>query len=211
MLTGLSFVLVLISPLTADAKGGGGGGHSSGGSHSSVSRSSAPSSRPSAPSSKPSTPAPKPSTPATKPAAPKPPAPSKAPTATTPKVTAAAPKTVNGKTYSKTGNVVGAGYQPRFRGGVVPSAGSVVYYQTSNDWMMWIPLLYLMNNDSHRDAVVETPGQNGAATTTQVVQEEGTDSMYVWNWIITIVAGLGLAALIVWAVNYFTTKKKSYV
>ena len=186
--------------------GGGGGGHSSGGgrggaSFSSGSRSVSP--------SRPSTASPRP-TPAPRPAAPKP-IPTK-PSATTPKVTATTAKTVGGKTYSKTGSVVGAGYQPRFRGGYVPPTGSVVYYQNSgSDWMTWIPLMYLLSHDSHRSAVVESPAtttDGKATTTTQVFKEEGVDKMYVLNWIVTILIGAGIIGGAVYLVNKATSKKR---
>lgn len=196
-----------VSPGVLEAKGGGGrsGGFSSGSRSASSFSKSANSSKPSAP--KPAAPTPKPTVP--KPPAPKPP-PSK-PSVETPKVTKASPVTVNGKKYSKTGNVVGEGYQPRFRGGYVPPAGSTVYYRDSNDWMMWIPILYLLHNDAHRDAVVETKTPVGDGTesvvTQQIVQDEAVDTMYVINWIITILFGLGLIALAMWLVNKASKNK----
>lgn len=187
---------VLFSPV-AHAKGGG-GGHSSG--HVSTSHIS---SRPSTPS-RPS--APRPSV------APKPPAPkpiSTKPTAATPKVTKATPTTVAGKTYAKTGNVVGAGYQPKFKG-VTPPAGSVVYYRESSFWD-WFPMYYILTHDDHRDAVVQTSTTTptGVKTTSTPVKEEGVDTMYVINWILTILIGLGLIAGIMWLIN--KSSKKSYV
>lgn len=186
-------VALLCSPAVSLAKGGG-GGRSSGGSRSSPSRS-AP--KPSTP--KPSTP--KPSTP--KPSTPKPaPKPnlSKPSTATQVKTSATA-KTVNGKTYSKKGYVVDEKYKPTFRGGYVAPAGSTVYYQSSM-WD-WFPIYYLMTHDSHRSAVVQQPDGKE-----EVVKEEGTDSMYVINWIIVILLGLGLIALVVYLINKRTLRNK---
>ncbi len=203
-LIALAFILVLLSPTMAMAKGGGGGGRSSGGSRSFSSGSRSYSSpKPSAP--KPSAPA-KPSTP--KPAAPvKPAGPSKTPTKSTPTVTKTAPVKPG---YSAKGNVVGAGYQPAFRGGYTAPAGSVVYYR-QNSLLDWLPLYFILTNDSHRDAIVETPGKDGAATTTTAVKEEGTDSMYVINWIITVLFFLGVFGFLVWLINKLTYKPTRYV
>lgn len=101
--------------------------------------------------------------------------------------------------------MVSPGYQPRFQGYSAP-AGSVVYYPQSSA-LDWLPLYFILTHDAHRDVVVEVPGENGAATTTKVVEEEGVDTMYVINWIVTILFGLGLIALAMWLVNKFTNKK----
>lgn len=118
------------------------------------------------------------------------------------KVAGTAPKSTTGKVMAKKGSVVDSTYQPRFRG-YAATPGSTVYYQ-DNSWMMWIPLMYLMNNNSHREAVVVSP--TGSSTT---VHEEGVDTMYVWNWIFTILLGLGLIGLLVWYVNKRSKLNKS--
>lgn len=182
---------LVISPMLVEAKGSS-GGRSSGSSSRSSSASRPAMVKPSAPSSPVAT--------APKPAANK-------PSANTTRQQAAVAPSANGKTYSKTGNVVDSNYAPKFRGGYMPPNGSVVYYP-DNSWMMWIPLMYLMQNDSHRDAIVQEKDGEGNTVAEKIVQEEGVDTMYVINWIITILIGLGLLALIVWLINKFTSRPK---
>lgn len=136
-------------------------------------------------------------------AAPKVPKPSTRPSATTQTKTTS-PKTIGGKTYSGKGSVVDSNYQPKFSGGYSAPAGSVVYYR-QNSFLDYLPLWYIMSHDSHKEAVVQTPDGKE-----QTVKEEGTDGMYVFNWILTILVGLGLIAGIVYLINKFTTRK-SYV
>lgn len=190
-LIALLIAVIILSPGIALAKGG--GFHSSGSRSFSASRSATPVRTSTA----------KPTT--VKPVTPTKPTVATKPTTTTPKVSKATPTIKNGKTFSSTGSVVGAGYQPRFRGGIVPPSGSVVYYR-DNSFLDYLPLYYILFHDAHRDAIVETPGQNGAPTTTQVMQEEGIDTMYVWNWVFTILVGLGLIGFVVWLINKATKK-----
>lgn len=128
------------------------------------------------------------------------------PTTTTRTVTSTTTKTVSGKTYSRTGNVVDEHYQPHFVGGYVPHAGDVVYYRESS-FMDWLPFYLILTNQQHREAVVETPGVNGAPATQKVVQEEGTDTMYVINWIVTILLCVGVIALVMWLANKASKKR----
>lgn len=186
----LSALVVVAVPTDTFAKGGGGGGRSSGGARSSSFKSSA--SKPSA--AKPA--AAKPS----KPAAPKI---STKPSGTTQTKTASA-KTVSGKKYAGKGYVVGDGYQPKFRGGYTAPAGSVVYYR-QNSLLDYLPLYFIMTHGSHREAIVQTPDGKE-----EVVKEEGTDGMYIFNWLITILLGAGLIGGVVYLINK-ATKKNRYV
>ena len=105
---------------------------------------------------------------------------------------------IGGKTAYKVGQ---GGYQPRFRGGYTPPAGSVVYYNNTSAWD-FLPWLYIMNANQHETATVVQPdGQK------KVVKQEGTDGMLIFNWIVLILLGIGLIALIVWLVNKYTQPK----
>ncbi len=192
----LLIAFVFAGPIVVEAKGGGGGGHaSSGGRSFSSGRTVSTATTRTAPVAK-------------APTAPKPaPTPTK-PTATTPKVTKTTQTTVAGKTYAKTGNVVGTGYQPKFQGGVTPPAGSVVYYRQSS-LLDWFPIWYILSHDSHRDAVVQSTATStdGTVKTTETpVQEEGVDTMYVVNWLLTILIGVGLIAGTMWLINKYSKK-----
>lgn len=121
-------------------------------------------------------------------------------------VTNSTPKTVNGKTYSKTGNVVDDKYQPTFRGGYRPPVGSTVYYRdSSSDWMSYIPLWYIMthngSNGSGSQAVVVQPDGKEVE-----VEQEGTDGWYIFNWIVMILIALGIIGAIVYFVNKKTQR-----
>lgn len=124
------------------------------------------------------------------------------PSKTTTKVTSPKAKnTVNGKTFSKKGAVVDSTYQPKFRGGYTAPMGSTVYYRESS-MMDWLPFyLILSSQNAHREAVVSTPATATQPATETIVREEGTDTMYVVNWIVTILLVIGLGALIVYLVN----------
>lgn len=180
----------LIIPATVEAKGSS-GGRSSGGSRSSVSSSSksTSTSRPTQTSVKPT-----PSTPKV----------SKSPTSTTKSVQSDA-KTIGGKKFSGKGSVVDDNYKPSFRGGYTPPAGSTVYYRDSS-FMDYLPWIYIFTHDSHQDAVVVQPDGKE-----EVVQEEGMDSMYVINWILVILSGIGAIYGVMWLVNKLTSKEKRYV
>lgn len=114
------------------------------------------------------------------------------------------PKTISGKKFSGKGNVVDSNYQPKFSGGYAPPVGSTVYYR-DNSMMSWLPFYMIMTNQQHREAVVTQPDG-----TEQVVKEEGTDSMYIWNWILTILFVGGVGAGIIYLVYKLTNKKYEY-
>lgn len=181
----LAIVALTAFPAGTEARGGGGarGGGARASSRSSASRPST-----SKPASKPSTA--KPSTPKV----------STKPSATTKTVTAAKPKTANGKTFSQKGSVVDGTYAPRFGGGYSAPVGSTVYYRQSS-MLDWLPFYMIMNNQQHREAVVVQPDGKE-----QVVKEEGTDGMYILNWIITILLCGGLIAGIVYLINRYTKR-----
>ena len=192
------FALLAVTVQGVYAKGSS-GGRASGGSRAAA-RPSAP--RPSAP--KPS--APRPSAP--KPSAPRPTTPSKPsvpkvstrPSTATKTVTAAAPKTVAGKTFSRKGSVVDSTYQPRFSGGYTAPVGSTVYYR-DNGLMSWLPFYMIMSNQQHREAVVVSPDGKE-----EIVKEECTDGMYIFNWIITILLCGGLIAGVVYLINRYSKR-----
>lgn len=180
-------VLMGLGATDAYAKGGG-GGRAVGGARVSSTRVSTP---------KPSTSV-KPSTP--KPTVPKPvtPKPAKPNSATVVK-TDTQKKVVDGKTYSKKSYVVDDKYKPNFQGGYTPVAGSQVYYRSSA--MDWFPIYYILTHDSHKEAVVKAPDG-----TEKVVKEEGKDTMYFVNWILTILLLGGIGVGIVYLINKFTKK-----
>jgi hypothetical protein len=184
----LALVVLLASSHAMDvyAKGGGGGGHSSGGGHASSSARSSSSSSKSTSTSKTST-ASKPSTPKV----------STKPSSSTKSVTSSKPITKNGKTFSKTGKVTDSTYQPKFKGYTAP-VGSTVYYR-DNGGMSWLPFYFLWMS-SNREAVVQEPSKDGVPGKETVVKEEGTDTMYIVNWAITILVGLGLIGIIVYLI-----------
>jgi len=128
----------------------------------------------------------------------------KTPSTSTKKVYSTTPKTVSGKQYSKTGNVVDDNYKPSFRGGYVAPVGSTVYYR-DNSMLDWLPFYFLMTHDSHREAVVVKPDGKE-----EIVKEEGIDGMYIFNWVIVILLGLGLIAGIIYLINKYTKKKHYY-
>lgn len=126
------------------------------------------------------------------------------PSATTKTVTSPTAKTVGGKTFSKKGNVVGEGYQPKFNG-YVPGRGDTVYYRSSA-WD-WLPMYYIMTHGSHKEALVVTASTTSQASTEKVVKEEGKDGMYIFNWILTILLGLGIIGGIIYLFNKHQTNK----
>lgn len=120
-----------------------------------------------------------------------------------------APKTVEspkpivsstGKTMNGTGKVVDENFSPKFRGGYVAPAGSTVYYP-DRGFMDYLPWIFLFTQDSHREVVVQQP--DGKEET---VREEGVDSMYIINWIVSILLVFGLIALVMWLINRKTNK-----
>lgn len=190
ILLSLLLICAMSLPFVSEAKGG--GGRAGGGARSSVrSYSSTRSTSTTSRVSTPKTTTPKVTTPKV----------STKPSATTAKVTTPKAKTVGGKTFSKKGSVVDSTYQPKFNGGYVPPAGSVVYYRESS-MMDWLPFYLILNSqNAHRDAVVVEPAKDGQPAVEKVVKAEGTDTMYIINWIMSILLVGGLIALIVWFIN----------
>lgn len=189
----LLVLALLVTPSASLLAKGGGGGHSSGGGRSGFSSSRSSSTRSSS--------APRASAPrASRPSVPKAPRVSGKPSANTVKVKSPAAKTVGGKSYGKTGSVVDGTYQPRFRGGYYAPVGSIVYYE-SRSFLDYLPFYMILASQQHREAVVSAPAANGQSAKDTVVKEEGTDSMYVWNWIFSIAVILALIALVVYRVN----------
>lgn len=126
----------------------------------------------------------------------KPKPPSTKPSKDTAKVDAGKEVTsANGKKMKSQGNVVGENYQPKFSGGYTPPPGSVVYYR-QNSFLDYLPWIFLFTMDSHKEVVVQTP--DGKEETHK---EEGIDTMYVINWIVSILLVFGLIALIMALIN----------
>lgn len=99
-----------------------------------------------------------------------------------------------GKKMNGKGTVVDDNYKPKFKGGYVPPNGATVYYP-QRDFMDYLPWIFLFSQDSHREVVVQTTGENGEVKEeTQI--EEGVDTMYVINWIVSILLLGGLIYLI---------------
>jgi len=185
-LLALSLCALILSPM-ADvlAKGGGGGGRGGGGSRSSVSHS--------------STPKPSPSTPAQTP---------KTITKTPPKTIESTKPVVSasGKKMNGTGTVVDANNRPTFRGGYQPPVGSTVYYP-QRDFMDYLPWIFLFTMSPNREVVVQASSTDGVVTEETHV-EEGTDSMYIWNWVFSIAL---LGGLIYFIMRMLSRKKKENV
>lgn len=179
----LMLAVLVSAPVATFAKGGG-GGRGGGGRSSSSSRSSSVRSTPKV----------------SKPSVPKAPKVSTKPSTKTVKVQSATAKKVNGKTFSKKGSVVDDTYKPRFNGGYSAPAGSVVYYRESSG-LDWLPFYLIMTSQSHREAVVVEPAKDGQPAVEKVVKEEGVDTMYVVNWVVSILIILGLIGGIVYLVN----------
>lgn len=177
-------MVLLLLPNIALAKGGG---------------ARASSARSSVRSSAPKTSTPKTSTPKTTTPKTTTPKVSSKPSSTTQKVTSTTNKVVGGKNFGKTGSVVGETYKPRFSGYTAP-AGSVVYYERSSV-MDWLPFYLILTNQQHREAVVQEPAKDGQPAKETVVKEEGVDTMYVLNWVVTILFVVLFMAFIVWLVN----------
>jgi len=186
----IMIALLLALPVMADAKGGSVGG----------ARVSAP--RVSAPKMSTSTPKTSTSTSGVKTSTPSAPKVSTKPSSATAVKTAPA-KSIGGKTYSSKGYVVGKDYSPKFKGGYVAPEGSVVQYRNSG-FMDWLPFYLIMSsNNAHREAVVTQPDGKE-----EIVKEEGIDTMYVINWIITILFIGGIIVGIIYLVNKLTKKEE---
>lgn len=192
----LMVAVIALVPTLSFARGGGGGGHASSGGRSSFSSSRSSSSLGSSRASS--------SARVSTPSRPSAPRVSSKPSSSTAKVTQAKPKVVGGKSYGKTGSVVSSTYQPRFRGYTAP-IGSTVYYRESSA-LDWLPFYMIMTSQSHREAVVSTPATATTPVSEVVVKEEGLDGMYIWNWIFSVLIGLGLIAWIVYLVNKRSNK-----
>lgn len=205
LMTGIFALTALFGTSTsiAYAKGSSGGAKSSGGFKSSAPKSSTPST---SKSSTPKSTAPKSSTPKSSTLKSSAPKVNTSPKSTTQTKTTAdsKPQTVSGKTYAAKGYVTGPDYQPKFQGYSAP-IGSVVYYR-QNSALDWLPYYFLFTHSSHREAVVTSPDGK-----TQTVKEEGTDGMYVLNWILAILIGLGFIGLVVWLINKYAKRKETYV
>lgn len=121
-------------------------------------------------------------------------------------------KSSNGKKMSTSGKVIDSNYQPKFVGGYTAPIGSVVYYRESSV-LDYLPLYLILTSNSHRDAVVVTPQSTSTdgriiPSTTTTVKEDGIDTMYVINWIVTILFFGGIIALALWFINKKTLKNK---
>ena len=100
-------------------------------------------------------------------------------------------------------------YKPVFSRGYTPPTGSTVIYQ-STPWYQYLPLWYLLTHDSTRDVTVKEPATKDASGKevpgkTVKTQEQGTDGMYIFNWIITILLVCGMIGGIVYLVNQKTS------
>lgn len=171
----MTILMLTMAPI-ADAKGGGGGGRASSGGRVSTSRTNTPS-KPSAPS------------------------PAKTITKTPPKTIQSTKPVVSstGKKMNGTGKVVDENYQPKFRSGYVAPAGSVVYYP-ERSILDWLPFYMIMTHQQHQQVVVQSPDGNGGMKE-ETQEEEGTDGMYIFNWIFSILVVGGVIYLIMRLVN----------
>lgn len=189
----LSLCAFVFAPVADVMAKGGGGGRGGGGARSTATRSApAPSKPVNNSGSTPSAPAQTPKT-----------------------ITKTPPRTVEstkpvvsstGKKMNSKGTVVDDNYKPTFRGGFTPPAGATVYYP-QRDFMDYLPWIFLFTQDSHREVVVETKGENGEVKQ-ETHQEEGVDTMYIINWIMSILLLGGLIYLIMRALS---KKKKPNV
>lgn len=182
-------LLAPVTPLLAKGGGGRGGGFSS--------------SRSSSYSSKPASQAKPPSQSSFKTTAPKPVAapPVKTTSSLSAKGKAITSKPSNSRYARGKARYLNSDY--RFSRGYTAPAGSAVYYRSSA-WD-WFPFYYLATHGSHKDAVVVQPDGKEVE-----VKEEGVDGMYIFNWIVVILLGLGFIGLIAWLVYKFTNKGGSY-
>jgi hypothetical protein len=67
------------------------------------------------------------------------------------------------------------------------------------DWLPFYLIMTMNRSGGHAQAAVVTPAStstSGVVTpeTTKIVEEEGLDTMYIINWIITILFGIGIIA-----------------
>jgi len=106
---------------------------------------------------------------------------------------------VTGKKMSGAGTVVDSNNRPTFRGGYQPPVGSTVYYP-QRDFMDYLPWIFLFTQSQHREVVVETTGEDGQVKQ-ETHTEEGTDTMYIINWIVSILLLGGLVYLVMRLLN----------
>lgn len=99
-----------------------------------------------------------------------------------------------GKKMSNKGKVVDENYKPSFRGGYVPPVGSTVYYQ-QRSFLDYLPWVFLFTMTPNREVVVQASEPDGTVKE-ETHQEEGTDTMYVINWIVSILLLGGLIVII---------------
>ena len=99
-----------------------------------------------------------------------------------------------GKRMSGAGTVVDTNNRPTFKGGYQPPVGSTVYYP-QRDFMDYLPWIFLFTQNQHREVVVESKGEDGQVKQ-ETHTEEGTDTMYVINWIVSLLLLGGLIYLI---------------
>ena len=178
----LMVVAIIGTPYITMARGGGGGGRASGGSRGGFSR----------PVSRPSTPSPRPV---------------KAIVVKPEVKTSAKPvSSASGKKMAAQGTVVGDNYQPKFSGGYVAPMGATVYQQ-QRSFIDYLPWIFLFTQSSHREVVVETTNASGTIQQ-ETHKEEGVDTMYIINWIVSI--GL-LGGLIYLVMRMFNKNDKRRV
>jgi hypothetical protein len=112
-------------------------------------------------------------------------------------VTSSAKKPSDTK-FNKSRGIIGDnGYSQRFNG-YEPPAGSVVYYpqHSALDYLPWIYLFSQNSPANDQATVVQPDGKEVKAE-----PEKGVDGLAIFNWIVLILMGLGLIALVVWFVN----------
>ena len=120
------------------------------------------------------------------------------------KAVAPVKKSPSGKTLSTKSKTVGSnGYTPKFKG-YRPPVGSTVYYN-QHSFLDYLPWIFLFSMNSHASATVYPPpvvnGTSTVAVAPVEVKDEAVDTMYVINWIVTILLSLGLIAFIMWLIN----------
>lgn len=113
-----------------------------------------------------------------------------------------------GKKMSNKGKVVDENYKPSFRGGYVPPVGSTVYYQ-QRSFLDYLPWVFLFTMTPNREVVVQASEPDGTVKE-ETHQEEGTDTMYVINWIVSLLLLGGLIAVVIKLLNRKKDVKPKY-
>lgn len=91
----------------------------------------------------------------------------------------------------------------KFRDGYSAPAGSVVYVNDSRSSALdWLPWIYLMHHDGSQQTTVVQPDGKEVKTV-----QEGSDGMYVFNWIMMIVLVAAAIGGIIWGVNRWAQKR----